>query len=346
MGTRRATLLLTVLVLLAGCAGAGVSPPTAPVDATTSIESETTSIKTETITTEPQMTADTATLPTDTTTSTDITTTTRTTTTTTKTNATLPPGASGSGIEDAEALVAAHREALNETGFSFRFQANVSVGPTVQWTAFHGTVEAGLSPLLVHSTSVRQFNDDTTEAGTDLWANATTVVVQYHEEDRTDLRWYNRSNGTAEAYDETWGQIPRADLESQVTQSWLIELALTVGDYHLARTERRDGRLFAVFQASEPVAGANFSKLNATVVVDSEGRVHAVELTASAEGDDAIRVHYEFELTEVGNVTASQPKWVETATVPDETEGSSQSLGPAMSPHPPRSSRLAASVRV
>lgn len=322
MSPRRVALPVAALLVLAGCTGTGISPPVQSTNATETTVPEATPDAEQT--SEPGTTD----APADAT-ATDaparVTTAASGRTTTTASDAhTLPPGTNGSGVADADALVAAHRESLNRTSFAFQFSANVSVGPAVQWTVQRGSVERGLSPLAIHSTSLRRFDDDTTEVGTDLWANATDVVVRYRGEGDADLRRYNRSGEAVEAYDETWDHLPRADLDSQVTQGWLVELALTVGDYRLARTERRDGRLFATFRATESVAAADYTDLNATVVVDGEGRVHAAELAASAEGADETHLRYEFELTDVGDATVERPDWVDeapsaNATAPDAT---------------------------
>jgi hypothetical protein len=240
-------------------------------------------------------------------------------TTTASPNASLPPGVNTTGVEDPAALIDAHRGALANDSFAFRFGANVSVGPANQWTRQSGRVGPDLSPLVVHSDSVRRIADDTSAVATDLWANNTTVVVKYHRGDRTELTAYDR-NGS-DLPDETWSHLPRADLQSQVTQSWLLELALAVGEYDLAGAERRDGRSVAVLRATEPAAAANVTDLNATVVVDFEGRVRSVSLTAAYEGDDATRLRYEFELTAVGNVSVGLPPWVGAALPPNATAG-------------------------
>ncbi|WP_135828036.1 hypothetical protein [Halorussus halobius] len=315
MAPRRVALPVAALLVLAGCTGTGLSPPARQTNATETTVPETSF--------EPPDDPVTSGAPGETTagdapgdaTATDPPggTTAASNATTASDANTLPPGTNGSGVEDADALVTAHRTALNDTGFAFRFSANVSVGPSVQWTVQRGGVERGLSPLVVHSTSLRRLDDDTTEVRTDLWANATDVAVRYRGADEADRRRYNRSGEAVEAYDETWDHLPRADLDSQVTQTWLVELALTVGDFRLARTERRDGRLFATLRATESVAAANYTDLNATLTVDGQGRVHAAELAASAEGGDETRLRYEFELTDVGDVTVERPAWVEDA---------------------------------
>ncbi|MFC7081141.1 DUF7537 family lipoprotein [Halorussus caseinilyticus] len=152
-------------------------------------------------------------------------------------------------------------------------------------------------------------------------------MVQYHRQDRTELRRYNRTGGNVA--DETWAHLPRADLDSQVTQSWLVELALTAGDFELDRIERRDGRRVAVLRATEAVEATNLTDLNATAVVDEEGRVHSLSLTAAYEGDDRSRIHYEFELTDVGSVAVERPMWVGAALPPTTENGTTTTTVPS-----------------
>lgn len=232
----------------------------------------------------------------------------------------LPPGVNETGLEDPTELVDAHRAALNESGFAFEFRANVTVGPASQRTVQRGTVEAGLSPLVVNSTSERDLGDGATTVNTDLWANRTTTAVQYDRDNRTRIQRYDRSDDGLGVPDETWAHLPRADLDSQVTNAWLLELALTTGEFELDRVEDRDGRRVAVLRATEAAAAANLTDLDATVVVDMEGRVHDISLTAAYEGDEATTsIDYEFELTRIGSVTVERPAWV-SAAIPNETE--------------------------
>jgi hypothetical protein len=302
MESRRAALVVAAFVLLSGCVGSALGPSTTPTTETRTTVSPTTT------TTAPQSEEPTesASSPTE-----------NEPTSTTTTAESLPPGVNRTGLENASALVDAHQRALDDASFAFYFRANVSVGPARQWTFQRGRVEANLSPLVVRSKSVRRIDDDRTSVGTDLWANETTVVAQYQRENRTELRRYNRTGGNLG--DETWDHLPRADLDSQVTQAWILELALTAGEYDLVRTERRDGRQFAVLRATEAVTATNFTDLNATVVVDSDGRAHSVSLTAAYAGDDENRIHYEFGLSDVGSVEVERPQWVGAATPPNES---------------------------
>ncbi|UPV73007.1 hypothetical protein M0R89_10645 [Halorussus limi] len=304
MASRSAALVVVLLVVLAGCAGSDGGPATTtaatPTTDAPTVDSKTTGTTATTATTASGIATSTST-PND-----------------SSANASLPPGVNATGVEDAEALVGAHRRALNNTSFAFRFRANVSVGPASQWTLQRGTVGEGLSPLVVHSNSVRRFEDGTSSVSTDLWANGTAVVVRYRGENRTELRRYNRSGGNLA--DETWAHLPRADLDSQVTQSWLLELALTAGEYERVRTERADNRTMTVLRATDPVAAANYTDLRSTLRVDSAGRVHSLSLTATYEGDNETRIHYDFELTEVGNASVERPSWVGAATPPTTTE--------------------------
>lgn len=236
-------------------------------------------------------------------------------------NVSLAPGLNESGLEDPEALIDAHRAALEETGFAFRFQANVSVGGASQGTVQRGTAESNLSSLVIRSTSVREIGDATTRFATTLWANDSTVAMRHQQGDRTRLTSYDRDSEQMSVPDETWAHLPRADLGSQATQSWLLELALMAGEYELVETERRDGSEFAVLRATEPVAAANFTDLDARVVVDSEGRVHNLTLTATAEGDAASTIRYAFELTEIGGVSVDRPAWLDEAIPPESDDG-------------------------
>jgi uncharacterized protein with GYD domain len=231
----------------------------------------------------------------------------------------LPPGLNESGVENASALVAAHEDSLADTGFSFEFQANVSAGPASQWTLQRGTVEENTSPLSVRSTSVRDLDGQTTTFATDLWADDDSVAVRHSRGNQTELRQYNRSGGNVGVYDESWAHLPRADLESQVTLSWLLDLALTVGEYDLDRVEERDGDRVAVLRATDPVAAANYTHLNATLLVGSDGQVRSLSLTATGEDDAATRIHHEFRLTEVGEVDVERPDWVKEAEPPEGT---------------------------
>jgi hypothetical protein len=308
MSSRSAALVVALLLVLAGCAGSDGGPAATTTSATPSMDAQT-----------PDST---------TTNAADGTSTNDTGANDTAANASLPPGVNDTGVADPDALVGAHRRALDNASFAFRFRANVSVGPASQWTLQHGTVGEGLSPLVVHSNSVRQFDDGNSSSATDLWANETDVVVRYHGENRTELRRYNRSGDNLA--DETWAHLPRADLDSQVTQSWLLELALTAGEYERVRTERADdrtveagvrngsgeNRTMTVLRATEPVAAANYTDLDSTIRVDSAGRVHSLSLTANYEGDNETRIHYEFELTEIGDASVERPNWVGAATPP------------------------------
>ncbi|WP_135851922.1 hypothetical protein [Halorussus salinus] len=337
MASRRVALVVVGLVLLAGCTGGGSAPSTTTASPT--VDSPTTSPPNGSAAN--GSAADGA--------ATDTATTAGGARNDSTANSSLPPGVNATGVEDAEELVGAHQRALNDTSFAFRFRANVSVGPASQWTLQYGSVGEGLSPLVVHSNSVREFDGGTSSTATDLWANETAVVVQYSGENRTELRRYNRSGGNVG--DETWAHLPRADLDSQVTQAWLLELALTAGDYERVRTDEAadratdnrttadraaddrtaddrtsddrtsddrtsDDRTMTVLRATEPVAAANYTDLRSTVRVDSSGRVHSLSLTATYEGDNETRIHYEFELTEVGNVSVERPTWVGAATPP------------------------------
>jgi hypothetical protein len=313
MESRRAALVVAALLLLSGCTGSAFGPS---ATTTSTTETQTTVSENATNTTTAASTAPRRA--------------TATTGPTNNTTETLPPGVNRTGVEDAEAMVTAHQRALNNTSFAFRFRSNVSTGPASQWTSQRGSVEEGLSPLIVQSESLRQVDNGTTRVGTDLWANETAVVAQYRRANRTELRHYNRTGENLA--DETWAHLPRADLDSQVTQSWLLEFALSAGEFDLAEVERRDGDRVAVLRATEAANATNFTDLNATIVVDAEGRVHSLSLTAAYANAEENRIRYEFALTEVGNVSVTRPAWVGAAIPPNETANATTTTATTVSP--------------
>ncbi|WP_158057848.1 hypothetical protein [Halorussus halophilus] len=248
--------------------------------------------------------------------------------TTTVDETTLPPGVTESGIEDDEALVTAHSEALNDTGFRFRFLANVSTGGARQTTTQCGTVSTGLTPLVIYSASERRVGGETTEFATDIWANESTTVVRYRGNNETRLRMYNRTGEDLGVPDETWAHLPRADLDSQVTHAWLLELALAAGNYTVADVERRDGRPVTVLRATDAV-DPNVSEFDARLVVDSRGRVREISLTALYDADEesnATRIHYEFEIEELAPLDLDRPPWVGAAIPPSQATNATTEL--------------------
>lgn len=311
MQSRRTTLVVVAVLVLAGCTGSlpghsdqstpGDTTTTATPTATTSLDGSTTdttsrgdglATTTSAVTTLPARVGE-------------------------ETNASrLPPGLNATGVEDADSLITAHRAALNATGFAYRFQSNVSVGGASQWTVQRGRVEVGLAPLLLRSTSLRRVEGDVTTVETHLWANDSATAVRYLGEDETTHRRYNRTGESVPLTDETLAHLPRADLASQVTNAWLLEFALSTGEFDLSGIERQDGDRVAVLRATEPANDTNVSDLDATVVVDARGRVRNLTLTAAYAGEDATRIHYAFDLVETGQLRVVKPRWVDAARRP------------------------------
>ncbi|MFC4549038.1 MULTISPECIES: hypothetical protein [Halorussus] len=295
-----AVLVVLALVASAGLTGSIVAPAT---------EGPASAPSTESPTTEPSSTTPVA--ATDTTDRKRVATPTGTTTR----KAVLPPGVNGTAVENSSALVAAHRSVLNATGFAFRFRSNVSVGSSYQTTEQRGFVGAGLDPLVLHSESVRHLDNETSRVGTDIWANDTDTVVRYARHNETQLRHFNRTGDNLGVPDETLAHLPRADLESQVTQTWLLELALSSGTFERVAVERRSGRPVVVLEATK-AADANVSKFDATLVVSPSGRVTSLNMTAvydAANGTERTRVHYAFELAPLSADGVERPSWVSAA---------------------------------
>ena len=231
----------------------------------------------------------------------------------------FPPGVNESGVEDPSVLVAAHREVLNETGFAFRFRANVSVGDTRQTTVQRGVIEPGLSPLLVRSMSERRVENNTSRVASDIWANDTDTVVRYRRPDETRVHHFNRTGDELGVPDDTWAHLPRADLDSQVTNAWLLELALSLGEFDRVGIENRNGRAVVVLHATK-ASDANVSEFDASIVVDPRGQVHQLNLTVAYDSEGGpTRASYSLELSELPIGGVERPMWADAALPPEDT---------------------------
>jgi hypothetical protein len=228
-------------------------------------------------------------------------------------SADLPPGVSADGVENASALLAAHRAALAETGYVYRVQYAVSAeGSFAQQGAARSAVAKNHAPIRVRSVSDIQSGNQSRRVRTDVWANETVALYEYRSRNRTR---YDKSNASLSP-DETERFARRATLDvvAEASLSNLVELALRSGEYEVAGTESVDGATLTTLRATAPngsVPGlANASTYDGTLVVDDRGRVH--EMSLIAEGDRS-SVRYEFTLAKFGGVVVEYPAWADQA---------------------------------
>lgn len=219
-----------------------------------------------------------------------------------------PPGVEDGQLVDAGALSDAHIEAMNESGFSHEFSLDqtrtVDGEPTETYQGHRTSVAPGASEYtyqLVHrgEVSSRLF----------YWGNETVE--------------YSRGN---------WGGMrqtgsgPPADVRT-LTGVEALEPHLTA-TYEVVETREADGGddneteggTLTVLEASDrptsdeafPDQAADVRNYDASLVVDQDGRIRSLEVTAEydIEGESG-EYRLSYEVTEVGDPGVTRPYWVD-----------------------------------
>lgn len=224
-----------------------------------------------------------------------------------------PPGINETGVVDDAALLAAHRQALVESGFAYRYDHNVTqfvpYGDTIPPRAMirvTGEVRATADLATVEQRTDREFPTDEEIVS---WTNGTAGVRRVV------------ANGTTyESYTDT--PIPR------VTHHYLIPNLVSVGRWNLTevRGTGSETRFLLRANSAKRVRTEREDKVTnftARMVVDPEGRIHYFEAsvthndtTTHPERGTIGRVrkrHFVYELTAVGNVSVPPPEWIDEA---------------------------------
>lgn len=236
-----------------------------------------------------------------------------TTATTDAQSADLPPGVDASGVENASALVAAHRAALAETGYVYRVRYAASADSEFsQQGTSRAVVAKNHAPIRVRSVSDVQFDNRTERARTDVWANESVALYEYRTRNRTV---YQESNATVSpAGRDPFARPGTLDVVDQASMSSLVGLALRSGEYEVAATESRSGSTLTTLRAATPNRSfeglGNVSTYDGTLVVDERGRVHRLSLSVETERTDS---SYELELAKLGSVVVEYPPWADRA---------------------------------
>lgn len=215
-----------------------------------------------------------------------------------------PPGVTEDGLENPDALVSAHREHVVEhgavTNATFRFTApdDGSVTLVVEET---WRTTAGLDRIRHTWRHSRVTESGATEQGRiETYANESVVVTR------------NATNGepTTTAEPREWQEDA---LRSQVAREPDLERALTGGDFHVAATERRDGRTVTTLKAySETLTEDGRRVFAATVEVTERGRVLSLSVTRNPDANTAAgrqRAH----VTWSAATTVERPAWADDA---------------------------------
>ena len=209
----------------------------------------------------------------------------------------LPPGVTESGLANASSLVAAHEDSLAETGYEFEFHANSRYANETSVGTQTGTVAAGLSTFLVR-TSVE---DDSSTYQTTTWANESVALTAFTSDG--DRRYQERER-TADT---------QKEITSQATKATTLQSILESGEFSVASVERAGDRTLTTLRADTYSGEGHFdgvSQYDATVVVDSSGRVHEFHWTIETAD---LRRESDFELTAIGPVSVERPDWAGAA---------------------------------
>lgn len=235
----------------------------------------------------------------------------------------LPPGVTEDGVENATALVEAHRTALVDAGFVSETRSSITVSPMgLQVESVEvGVVGAGLSTYRTRSTGFATKANCTVEIDAEQWGNASVLLTRYEFGNETQYaKQYLNQSPEAPGASEL-ASSPQELREAGLTQSLLLASVLQSGDFAIAETRTVDGRTLTTLRAeklnesiaSQPGA-SNVSHYDASITVDETGIVRSLTITGAVdEGDQRARFSYAFEVLALGPDEPLQPTWAPSA---------------------------------
>lgn len=217
----------------------------------------------------------------------------------------LPPGVEDGRLTDASALLAAHNRTMVESGFETDLRVNATVVRQEGGTA---EVQRRQQTLVEPGTTRYQFRvtnaGEVPDAQFDYWGNRTVEAIRA----RSDA-------GVSYAT----GDPRRAD---ELTTVRFLEPYLDRGNYTVVSFDRGENTTRFTLRTEEignytglvPANVTNVSNYTSTVVVDSEGRIHAFTATADYEIDgERGSMEARYRVIRTGDVEISRPPWVDQA---------------------------------
>jgi hypothetical protein len=201
-----------------------------------------------------------------------------------------PVGVSADAVENASALVNAHRSHVAEHGAVLRGTTDTNGSLNNRTIAVTATEMARLSPNATHLQwtldGTRTVNG-TAEPTLDesYWANESVLVSRVTADGNSTVRVRNRTG----IYDDV--------VVNAAAKDRIVEAALTNANYTVAGTEYRDGRWLTTlvsvngtYSGQQPV-----TEFDATLVVAASGRLVSMERTWTSETERSrTRYHDEF----------------------------------------------------
>ncbi|WP_423745974.1 hypothetical protein V5735_08510 (plasmid) [Haladaptatus sp. SPP-AMP-3] len=219
---------------------------------------------------------------------------TTTATTTTETtispaDADLPPGVTTDGISDVDALVSAHESALRETGFRFEARQTSRADGKTTVAVQHGRATAGLSTVFARLNVTGNFHYRSA-----VWKNDSTVISRGTSEEGTRYRIRPRE-------------------ERGVAKSNTIRSILHSGEFAIDHVARADAGTRITLHADRFSGNGGFENVtdyDATLVVDSAGRVHRFHRFIETDGRTR---SIDFELLAARSDAIDRPEWTDEA---------------------------------
>lgn len=216
---------------------------------------------------------------------------------------TFPPGVNASGVTDVGTLLAAHRTAMADSGFVYRFDHRMVTelpnGTTVTDIETSGEVRATRNLTATRESVERTAPDTETVAA---WSNASAG--------------FQRVAAANTTYERT-GPATRV-----VTTHYLVRNLVARDTWNV--TGVADGGSRIVLRSdnrTDTVGGREISDaVDGRMVLDGRGRILRLTVTVgtreySEQQEDSV-FHtrtYDFEVTQVGNVSVTAPGWVDEA---------------------------------
>lgn len=221
----------------------------------------------------------------------------------------LPPGVSQNGIENASALIDAHTTALDESGYAYRLNFQQAVNVTVDNQS-----------SMQYETNLTQ----TTRAepgGRPAFVTAEVYGAQAGQnQSQTVAYWWNDTTTLARI--STGGQTQYMAVDQRPDEGQLyapneqfLRQVVFPSNFSITGVDRSGGETLITLTATETNASLQgVTSYDATLVVDSEGRIHSATQYAvieSGQGTQTVDLHYE--LTETSVSTVDQPEWADEA---------------------------------
>lgn len=221
----------------------------------------------------------------------------------------LPPGVEPNGISNASLLLDAHQSSLDETGWKERavdwehgshydFEG---IGVSIDTETITATPDR--STALHRIDRHQDFPDREKRVRWNHWVDGDQRLTElrcpsdetiYHESDSTTYR------------------------ELLSINRFPVYGVLRAGDYKLTDVNQsRDHTLFTFEADDESARGRtmDWTFVNGTIVVDSDGRIHRLDATIrwpAVKGEEGTD-RYQYELLEIGVSELEEPEWAETA---------------------------------